>query len=92
MPSYMRIGASREQYLLTVELVSVVAALAVEVSVSEVTVSAETEVGSLAVVGVVVVSGSAVVAGGGGVVLVVSGVVAAAVVVVPVAFRQNAPA
>lgn len=91
MPVYMRIGASQEQYLLTVELVSVVAALAVEDSVSEVTVSAETEVGSLAVVGVVVVSGSAVVVGGGGV-LVVSGVVAAAVVVAPVAFRQNPPA
>lgn len=68
-----------------------VAALVVEVSVSEVTLSAETEVGSVAVVGVVVVSGSAVVVGGGGV-LVASGVVAAAVVVAPVAFRQNAPA
>lgn len=67
-----------------------VAVVAVELSVSEVAVSAVTEVGSVAVVGVVVVSDSEVVVGGGGVVLVVS--VAAAAVVVPVAFRQNAPA
>jgi hypothetical protein len=77
------------QQLLTVELVSVVAALAVEVSVSEVAVSAETEVGSLAVVGVVVVSGSSVVVGAGGVVAAVSGVVSGAAAVVPVAFRQK---
>lgn len=69
-----------------------VAALAVEVSVSEVAVSAETEVGSLVVVGVVVVSGSSVVVGGGGVVALVSGVVSGAAVVVPVAFRQKPPA
>lgn len=67
-----------------------VAALAVEVS--EVTLSDETEVGSLALVGVVVVSDSEVVVGGGGVVLVGSGVVSAAAVVVPVACRQNEPA
>lgn len=66
-----------------------VAALAVDVSVSEVAVSAEAEVGSLVVVGVSVVSASAVVVGGGGVVLVVSGVGSAAVVGAPVAFRQN---
>lgn len=69
-----------------------VAAVAVEVSVSEEAVSAETEVGSVAVVGVVVVSDSAVVEGGGGGVAVVSGVVSGAAAVVPVAFRQNPPA